>query len=163
MQITLAVFSMALLDPANWGNDWLWGLPLIVSTVVIHVLGLGLIGRLVGANLQRIFQYRYPMLGFGLLVGSVTLLATFLHALEASIWALAYRGLDALPDRRHAMLYSLNAITSYGHANLSLVDRWQLLGSLEALNGWLLFGLTTAFLFALIQRIWSWGNRHDGI
>jgi hypothetical protein len=29
------------------------------------------------------------------------------------------------------------------------------MGALEALNGWLLFGLTTAFLFAMIEKVWS--------
>jgi hypothetical protein len=50
------------------------------------------------------------------------------------------------------MLYSLNALTSYGHENLVLEDRWRLMGAIEALNGWLLFGLTTAFMFGTIQE-----------
>ncbi len=53
------------------------------------------------------------------------------------------------------MLYSLNAMTSYGHTNLRLDDHWHLLGAMEALNGWLLFGLSTAFLFAVIERVSS--------
>jgi hypothetical protein len=57
------------------------------------------------------------------------------------------------------MLFSLNAITSFGHTNLSLQQQWQLMGALEALNGWLLFGLTTAFLFAAIQAVWLAGIR----
>jgi hypothetical protein len=45
------------------------------------------------------------------------------------------------------------------HANLfleeqCLEEQWQLMGALEALNGMLLFGLTTAFLFAMIQKVW---------
>jgi hypothetical protein len=28
-----------------------------------------------------------------------------------------------------------------------LEDRWQLMGAMETLNGWLLFGLSTVFLF----------------
>lgn len=28
-------------------------------------------------------------------------------------------------------------------------------GSLEALNGWILFGLTTAFLFTVFERAWQ--------
>jgi hypothetical protein len=48
------------------------------------------------------------------------------------------------------MLYSL----SYGHANLFLETNWQMMGALESLNGMLLFGLTTAFLFAMIQEVW---------
>jgi hypothetical protein len=52
-----------------------------------------------------------------------------------------------------AALYSLGAITTYGHTNLLLEKHWQLMGAIEALNGWLLFGLTTAFLFWLIQEV----------
>ena len=70
------------------------------------------------------------------------------------MWALAYRLLGALPDNKTAILYSLGAITSYGHASLLLETHWSLMGTLEALNGWLLFGLTTAFLFAMIQTVW---------
>ena len=50
-------------------------------------------------------------------------------------------------------------MTSYGHANLFLEQQWQLMGALEALNGMLLFGLTTAFLFAVIQKVWPLGSR----
>jgi hypothetical protein len=90
---------------------------------------------------------------FSLIVGCVTLSATVLHTIEAILWACAYRFLNALPDMRKAMLYSLNAITSYGHANLQLERHWELMGAMEALNGWLLFGLSTAFLFAVIHRL----------
>ena len=85
-------------------------------------------------------------------IGGAALRATVLHGLEASLWAVAYRGLGALPDGRSAMLYSLSAMTSYGHANLYLKDEWRLMGALEALNGWLRFGLTTAFLFTMIRE-----------
>ena len=91
-------------------------------------------------------------------VGGAALLATCLHGLEAILWAIAYRHLNALPDNGSAVLYSLSAITSYGHANLVLEARWQLMGALEALNGWLLFGLTTAFLLAITGKVWSF---HD--
>jgi hypothetical protein len=46
-------------------------------------------------------------------------------------------------------------MTSYGHENLQLAPHWHLMGSLEALNGWILFGLTTAFLFTVVQKAWS--------
>lgn len=52
------------------------------------------------------------------------------------------------------MLYSLNAMTSYGHTDVYLEPRWRLMGSLQALNGNMLFGLTVGFLFAVIQGIW---------
>ncbi len=46
-------------------------------------------------------------------------------------------------------------MTSYGHANIYLEPDWQLMGALEALNGMMLFGLTTAFLFSVLQGAWS--------
>ena len=51
------------------------------------------------------------------------------------------------------MLYSLSAITSYGHVGIYLEARWSLLGAIEAMNGLILFGLTTAFLYAAIALV----------
>jgi hypothetical protein len=138
-----------------WEFDWLWSLPLIVMNVVIHAVGLMLIYREVIRimNIAVVRRRFFPM--FVVVMASVALLATVLHGLEGTLWALAYRLLHALPDDKSAMLYSLGAMTTYGHANLFLMERWQLMGALEALNGTLLFGLTTAFLFAMIREVWD--------
>jgi len=156
---TKAVFNMVAVAPGSWSADWAWGLPLIVLTVVIHVIGLGLIGVRVSRIASRTLEHRHPTAAFVMVLGATTLLATCLHALEVGMWAEAYRLLDALPDARSAMLYSLNAITSYGHINLELPDHWQLMGAMESLNGWLLFGLTTAFLFGMVEKVWSSGRK----
>jgi hypothetical protein len=74
--------------------------------------------------------------------------------LEAAAWAGLYLWLGASTDWRDAMLYSLGAITSYGHAEVFLESRWRLLGAIEAVNGVILFGLTTAFLYAAIHEVW---------
>ena len=159
MEIAHGVLNIMVVVPGNWSADWAWGLPLIVLTVVIHVLGLGLVAeRAVGLS-NRMATRRHPTVVFVTVVGATTLFATCLHALEASIWAGSYWMLGALPDERNAMLYSLSAITSYGHETLQLKDHWQLMGSLEALNGWLLFGLSTAFLFGMIEKVWTLGNK----
>jgi hypothetical protein len=147
---------------AAWHVNWAWGLPLIVLNVVIHVLGLGLINeQIVGRVSHRLNPMRLTAL-FVVVMAAAALMATVLHAIEGTAWAVAYLGLGALPDVRTAMLYSLSAITSYGHAQILLDPRWQMLGALEALNGMILFGLTTAFLFALIQKIWPLGSRVHG-
>ena len=87
-------------------------------------------------------------------VGLAALASTVYLALEASAWAVLYLWVGALPAWTPAMLYSLRAITSYGHADVYLEDRWRLLGAIEAVNGLILFGLTTAFLYAAIQQVW---------
>jgi len=143
----------------TWIGDWAWSLPLIVLTVVIHVCGIALIAER-GVGVLSVSQDRRSFMPkFVLVMGGTALLSTLLHGFEAAIWAVAYRFLGALPDNRSAMLYSLSAMTTYGHANLFLEARWQLKGALEALNGMLSFGLTTAFLFAIIQRLWPLGSR----
>ena len=138
----------------SWDGDWAWALPLIVVNVVIHVIGLGIINREVLRTISLVRTHRNFNILFALVMGVTTLLATLLHAIEAGIWAVLYLALGALPNGKSAMLFSLNAITTYGHSGLQLTARWQLLGALEALNGMLLFGLTTAFLYGVLQRVW---------
>ena len=137
-----------------WSADWFWGLPLILLTVVIHVFGLGIINEKVVRALSRSMHRRRLIPLFALVMGVAVLLMTALHGIEGIAWAAAYLFLGAVPDYKAAMLYSLNAMTTYGHESVSLAPHWQMMGALEALNGMLLFGLTTAFLFAMIQEIW---------
>ena len=152
MNFAQAVFTPVIVHPLNWGADWEWGLPLIVLNVVIHVIGLGLMRRRVDRVAAGAIVKRRPISTFVLVMAATTLGATTMHAMEAGIWAVAFRILNALPDNKSAMLYSLNAITSYGHTDLSLGAHWELMGAMEALNGWLLFGLTTAFLFGILEK-----------
>jgi hypothetical protein len=140
-------------DISPWRVDWMLGVPLIVATVVIHVIGLGLIQARVVSALGRIRSRRRYLGAFVVVVGVSTLLATALHAAEAATWAAAYYLLGALPNRRLSMLYSLGAMTTFGGSDLSVARNWQLMGAIEALNGLLLFGLTTAFLFAMIREV----------
>jgi hypothetical protein len=155
MRTAIGALTVSLGDPASWRADWAWGLPLIVLTLLIHALGLGLINQKAIRIFTHISERRHPTGVFAVVMGTTTLLATTLLAVEAGLWALSYWILGALPDYKSAMLYSLNAITSYGHDTLMLEHRWQLMGAIEALNGCLLFGLSTAFLFGIIQKVWS--------
>ena len=45
MIIDQSVGRMVAVVSPNWTADWAWGVPLIVLTVVFHVLGLGLIAQ----------------------------------------------------------------------------------------------------------------------
>lgn len=143
------------MDPGNigaWRADWAWGLPLIVLTVVLHAYGLNFLNKAVNFQLSRRERLRHPSYASSYLIGGTALAATLLHGIEGTIWAVAYRLLRASADNKSAILYSLSAMTTYGHANLYLAPQWQMMGALEALNGWILFGLTTAFLFTVVQR-----------
>jgi hypothetical protein len=138
----------------NWGMDWVWGLPLILLTVVIHAYGLALLDKKVSLRLNGARGVRSLSAASIMVMGGTALWTTLLHAFEGGLWAMAYRFLGALQDNKTAVLYSLGALTTYGHASISLEPRWELMGVLEALNGLILFGLTTAFLFTVMQKAW---------
>lgn len=148
-----------MLGSPAWLSDWVVSVPLILLNVLIHVGGLAFMNELVIQALERRPARRHFMLQFGLVVGGTTLLAVVLHALGAVLWALAFLGLGLLPDERTAMLYSISAMTTYGHHDIFLPNDWRMMGALESLTGMLLFGLTTAFLFAVIQKVWPLGTR----
>lgn len=136
-----------------WSADWAWGLPLVVLTVMFHVFGLSFIKRRTNRLMPYIGRHQ------ALSVGAVTLSITLLHGFEVFLWAGAFRLLGALPDKAAATLYSLSPLTSFGHAAIQLEKQWQFMGAIESLNGWILFGLSAAYLFGLVERIWVQDDR----
>ena len=139
--------------------NWTWGLSLIAMTIAIHatgvvmmaLVGFGIRARLETRNLG--FRHVIPiMIG---VVGAVGLLLAVLHGIEAAIWAAAYVWLGALNSPKDAVLYSLDSMTTRGASGLMLEQHWQMMGALEAANGMLLFGISTAYIFALMQVYWS--------
>ena len=52
-------------------------------------------------------------------------------------------------------------MTTFEIPGSTLPPRWHMLSALQAVNGVLLFGISTAFLFAVIQVHWqSFSHRH---
>jgi hypothetical protein len=159
MRIAVVALGDYLVASPAWRDDWMWGAPLIVLTVLIHLLGLWLINQRAFRAFGKMMERNHPMAVFMMVMAMVTFLSTILLALDAGIWAASYQWTGARPDFKSAMLYSLGAMTTYGHANLQVEEHWQLLGTIEALDGWLLFGLTTAFMFGMIQKVLLLTNR----
>jgi len=141
-------------DALVWNGNWAWSLPLIVVSVMYHALGLALINQHIVRAKLILESKRHRLILFATILGVTTLLVTLLHATESGLWAGLYWKLGALPDGKSALLYSLGAMTTYGHEPFYLADHWRLMGTLEALNGMILFGLTTAFLYAAIRESW---------
>ena len=143
----------AVIDFGSWGQSWAIGTPLIVLTVVVHVLGLGLIRSAFHRAFQRTDPLiRRPMPHFVVVMSLTVTLVTLLHVLQAAIWAASLLLTGAMPTAHGAILYSLGAMTTFGHATVYLDPHWQMLGALEALNGVILVGLSTAFLYSMIQQ-----------
>jgi hypothetical protein len=46
-------------------------------------------------------------------------------------------------------------MTTRGASGLILRPNWQIMGAIEAIDGMLLFGISTAFIFAMMQAYWQ--------
>jgi hypothetical protein len=138
---------------------WTIGLSLIGGTLVIHSIGLVWIGVLL-TRVQRRAANRatgamMAAWSSAIVIGVAGAAIATLHAIEAALWAVTYHWLGALDTWSDAMLYSVDSMTTRGGAGLVLDDNWRMLGALEASAGMLLFGISTAFLFAALQRVWT--------
>jgi len=78
-----------------------------------------------------------------------------LHGIECGIWAAAYLWLGALDSPIDALLFSVDSMSTRGASGLKLQQHWQMMGALEAVNGMLLFGVSAAYIFAVMQAYWS--------
>ena len=139
--------------------SWTLGLSLIVLTIAIHTTGV----VMMAFGLETRFRVRVekhkndPRRATPIVIGhigAVALMLAALHGLESMLWASAYWWLGALGSFTDASVYSLATMTTFEIPGLALPSRWQMVSALEAVNGVLLFGISTAFIFAVIQVHW---------
>jgi hypothetical protein len=83
----------------------------------------------------------------------VTLVTAVVHLIQIALWAVAVLLCGEMADFERAFYYSAQAYTALGYGDVILSERWRLLGPLEAINGLLLFGLSTAVMFAVLSRL----------
>jgi hypothetical protein len=146
-------------------ENWAWGLSLIALTITIHAVGVALMAfvtlrirvRLESEN--RLGSPQVFAITIGL-IGSVGLLLAALHGIEAALWATAYWWLGALNSAAQALLYSVDSISTRGASGLILEHHWLMMGALEAMDGMLLFGISTAYIFTVMQDYWPLLTRH---
>jgi hypothetical protein len=139
-------------------GTWAWGISLIAVTIFVHALGIVVIAQ--NAFKFRYWLRRHPLrhrYSFLIVVGFIAIigaLLAILHGLEAAIWAAAYLWLGALSSFEEALFWSIDSMTTRGASGLPIGPHWQMLGALEAVDGMLLFGISTAFIFAAMQAYW---------
>jgi ion channel len=75
------------------------------------------------------------------------------HLIEIAVWALLFLMCGQFTDFGAAYYHSAVNYTSLGYGDMMMSSRWPLPGPLETANGMLLFGVSTALIFAVIQRL----------
>lgn len=69
------------------------------------------------------------------------------HMIEIAMWAWTYLYLELFVDLETALYFAAASYTTLGFGDVLLPDPWRLLSGATAANGFLLFGLSAAFLF----------------
>ena len=81
---------------------------------------------------------------------SVALVA---HLVEISVWAFLFVICGEFSEFGTAYYHSAVNYTTLGYGDVLMTPAWRMLGPLEAANGMLMFGVSTAIIFAVIQRL----------
>ncbi|WP_051238799.1 potassium channel family protein [Gaetbulibacter saemankumensis] len=87
------------------------------------------------------------------------LLFTTIHTLHALIWASFYYYIPQTSTEfssfSESVYFSMVTFTTLGYGDITLTSHWRLLSGIEAINGILLIGWSTAMMYSLIENIYK--------
>jgi len=139
-------------------NDVAIGLPLVISlvtilgTIVIHAIALlGIIHfvrrqHLLGRTGVRFWRDVA-------IVSGATMLAGVAHLVEVVIWASVFVFCGEFAQFGGAFYHSAMNYTTLGYGDVIMTPSWKLFGPLEAADGMLMFGVSTAMIISVGQLI----------
>lgn len=95
----------------------------------------------------------YRFLRDSAVVAALALWLMAAHAIKITMWAWVYIHNDLFPGWEPALYFSAASYTTLGFGDLLLPEQWRLLSGATAANGFLLFGLSTAFMFEVMRQL----------
>ena len=124
----------------------------VLCTIFIHALAVG-----ATVNFVR-RERRLGRTGTGLWtnLAIVALAMSFLfvaHLIEIALWAVLFVICGEFQEFGIAYYHSAVNYTTLGYGDVIMTPSWKLLGPLEAADGALMFGVSTAMIFAVIVRL----------
>jgi hypothetical protein len=128
----------------------LLGLPTMVICLILQIVWLIVMIRYYVARRDRMDENSiWP----GLMLISVVMMILVLGNLaQIAIWALLFRALGEFQQFDLAFYHSAVNFGSLGYGDIVMSDRHKLLGALEAINGVLTIGVSTAALMTPFKK-----------
>ena len=128
------------------------GVSAIACTIIVHALALSATVNVV----RRERRLGRAGARFWIDVAIVAVAISFAfaaHLVEIALWAVLFTICGEFPDFGAAFDHSAVNYTTLGYGDVIMTSSWRLLGPLEAANGMLMFGVSTAMIFTVIQRL----------
>ena len=123
---------------------------LVATTVTIHACGLGVGLSYALRSIERL-EARFWQITWLLI--RVTWALIFIHVTEIAVWAFFFWWHECLPDVESSFYFSGVTYATIGYGDLVLPQEWRLYGPVEGLTGILMCGLSTAFFFAVMSKM----------
>ena len=136
---------------------------IVAVCVVLHVICMVTVGEWLVSHRRR--DRQLGSLGYTGLLIVVFAIVIFLHMVETAIWAIFYYYRSLFQDFETALYFSITSYTTIGFGDVVLPRAWRMLGGIEGISGVLLCGLSTAFIFAVVNAMFRMrverGNKSD--
>jgi hypothetical protein len=121
-----------------------------LCNIAIHAIVMAAVLRVARLADQRAAP-RQSLRLVAVMIATVSVLMAA-HIAEVFVWSLAYMMVGAAPAGTDFIYFAFVNYTTLGYGDVTPVERWQLLGPMTAMNGVLLFGWSTAVIFAVLRK-----------
>ncbi len=85
------------------------------------------------------------------LIAQVMLMLVLGNLCQGGIWALLFMFLGEFQDFQTAYYHSLVNFSTLGYGDIVMSERWRILGPIQAINGVLMIGVSTASITSVVQ------------
>ena len=96
------------------------------------------------------------------MIAAVTVLM-IAHLAEVLVWSLTYVIFGVAPEGSDIVYFAFVNYATLGYGDVTPVVRWHLLGPMTAMNGVLLFGWSTAVIFAVLRSTMMANQTGEGM
>jgi Ion channel len=117
-------------------------------TILIHLVPVRATVNLVRRE-KRLGRIGTPWIDMAIFA-RVVFYAFLAHLIEMVFWGVLFMVCGEFTNFGTAFYHSAVNYTSLGYGDLIMTPSWRLLGPLETANGTLLFGVSTAMIFAVL-------------
>ena len=127
---------------------------IVAVCLLLHVTGIVFLADWMVDHREK-RKDRMGAFGYGVLLIAAFSAIITLHMLEVVIWAVFYFGNSLFQDFETALYFSITSYTTIGFGDVVLPRAWRMLGGIEGVTGVLLCGLSTAFVFAIVNAMFQ--------
>ena len=135
-------------------------LALLAACVIVQISGMLLLIHWL-ARVRDLLESPSVRRRIGLLL-RLFMWVVVLHLIQVGLWAVVFWRARELPTLETAVYFSLVSYTTIGFGDVVLGPGWRVLAGIEGLAGIILIGWSTAFVFAVVNRMYEhWRRVHD--